>query len=183
MGPGRLLGSRAIHLKIKTSHGLKVPRDLIYTVMTDFDSDGLKMRQPGNEKPKEKSTFISAGPKWVMSLDGHDRLMSFQNSAFSIAIYGAIDTASIKLLWIKVWVTHRIPELVAQWYFEFIYVTRVMPNFIRIDKGSETSTLTKMLYFLRRQQSDVETDEEAVKTVIYDPSTSNQIVLLNVIDM
>ena len=43
MGPGRLLGSRAIHLKIKTSHGLKVPRDLIYTVMTDFDSDGLKI--------------------------------------------------------------------------------------------------------------------------------------------
>ena len=69
MEPGRLLGSRAIHLKIKTIHGLHVPRDLLYTVMTNFDSDGLKMRQPGNKKPKERSTFISAGPKWVMSLD------------------------------------------------------------------------------------------------------------------
>ena len=45
--------------------------------MTDLHSDGLKMRQPGNKKPKEKSTFISAGPKWVMSLDGHDKLMGF----------------------------------------------------------------------------------------------------------
>ena len=57
-----------------------------------------------------------------------------------------------------------------------------MPNSIRIDKGSETSTLTKMLCFLRRQQSDVETDQETVKTVIYDPD-SYQIVFLNVIDM
>ena len=32
-----------------------------------------------------------------------------------------------------------------------------------------------MICFLRRQQSDVETDEDAVKTVIYNPSTSNQV--------
>ena len=38
-------------------------------------------------------------------------------------------------------------------------------------------------WFLRRQHSDVEADEEAFKTVIYGPSTSNQVVLLNVIDM
>ena len=37
--------------------------------------------------------------------------------------------------------------------------------------------------FLRRQHSDVETDEEAVKTVKCGPSTPNQVVLLNVVDM
>ena len=183
MGPGRLLGYHAMHLKIKNVHGLNVPRDLVYAAMTDLDSDGLKMRQPGNKKPKEKGTFVSAGPNWVMSLDGHDKLMGFQNNTFLIAIYGAIDTASRKLLWIKVWVTNRIPELVAQWHFEFLYETRVMPNYIRIDKGSETGTFATMYCFLRRQHSNVETDEEAVKTVIYGPSTLNQIVLLNVVDM
>ena len=60
MGPGRLLGYRAMHLKIKNIHGLNVPRDLVYAAMTDLDSDSLKMRQPGNKKPKEKGTFISA---------------------------------------------------------------------------------------------------------------------------
>ena len=80
-------------------------RDLVYTVMTDLDSDGLKTRQPENKKSKEKNTSISAGPNWVMSLDGHDKLMGFQNNTFPIALYGAIDTVSIKLLWIKVWVT------------------------------------------------------------------------------
>ena len=142
--------------------------------MTDLDSDDLKMRQPGNKKPKEKGTFISAGPNWVMSLDGHDKLMGFQNNTFPIAIYGAIDTASRNLLWIKVWVTNRIPELVARWYFEFLYETRVMPNYIGIDKDSETGTLATMHCFLRRQHLDVVTYEEPVKTVIYGPSTSNQ---------
>ena len=87
MGPGRLLGYRAMHLKIKNIHGLNVPRDLVYAAMTDLDSDGLKMRQPGNKKPKEKGTFISAGPNWVMSLDGHDKLMGFQNNTIPIYRY------------------------------------------------------------------------------------------------
>ena len=77
MGPYRLLGYRAMHSKIKNIHRLNVPRDLVYAAITDLDSDGLKMRQPGNKKPKEKSTFISAGPNRVMCLDGHNRLMGF----------------------------------------------------------------------------------------------------------
>ena len=62
MGPGWLLGYRAMHLKIKNINGLNVPRDLVYAAMTDLDSDGLKMRKPRNKNPKEKSTFGSAGP-------------------------------------------------------------------------------------------------------------------------
>ena len=81
------------------------------------------------------------------------------------------------------WVTNKLPELVARWYFEFIYETRVIPNYIRINKGSETGTIAKMHYVLRRQHSDVETDEEAVKALIYGPSTSNQIFLLHAVEM
>ena len=92
-GPGRLLGYRAMHLKIKNFHGLNTPRDLVYAAMTDLDLDGFKMRQPGNKKPKEKGTF----PNCVISLDGHDKLVGFQNNTFPIAIYGAVDNASRKL--------------------------------------------------------------------------------------
>ena len=184
MGPGRLLGYRAMHLKIKNIHGLNVPQDLVYAAMTDLDSDCLKMRQPGNKKSKEKGTFISAAHNWVMSLDGHDNLICFQNNTFPIAIiYGAVDTASRKLLWIKVWVTNKIPELVARWYFKFTYDTRVMPNYIRIDKGPQTGAIATMHCFLCRQHSDVVTDEEPVKTVIYGSSASNQVVLFNVVDV
>ena len=47
---------------------------------------------------KKKGTFISAGPSWLMSLDGHDKLMDFHNNTFPIVIHSAIDTGSLKLL-------------------------------------------------------------------------------------
>ena len=68
-----------------------------------------------------------------MALDRQEKLMVFQNNTFPIDIYGSFNTVSRKLLSIKVWVTNRIPELVSQWYFEFIYETRVMPNYIHMD--------------------------------------------------
>ena len=58
-----------------------------------------------------------------------------------------------------------------------------MPNYIRIDKCSETGTFAAMHYFRQRQHSDVETDEETVQTAIYGPSTSNKVFLLNLVDM
>ena len=48
-----------------------------------------------------------------------------------------------------------------------------MPNYMRIAKGTETGTIATMHRFLRRQHSGVETDEEAVKIVIYESSASN----------
>ena len=58
-----------------------------------------------------------------------------------------------------------------------------MPSFIHIDKGAETSTPATMYCFVCRQYRDVETDEEAVKTVIYGQLTSNEVVFLNVAGM
>ena len=64
----------------------------------------------------------------------------------------------LKMIRIKVWVTNRIPELVARWCFDLIYETRVIPNYIGIDNGSKTGTIATTHCFLRRQHSDIETD-------------------------
>ena len=104
IGRGLLLAFSAMYLKIKNIHGLNVLPDLVYAAMTDLSSDGFKMKETGNKKPKEKGTFVSAGPNWVISLDEHKKLMGLQNNTFPIAIYCAIDIASRKVLWIKVWV-------------------------------------------------------------------------------
>ena len=42
-----------------------------------------------------------------------------------------------------------------------------MLNYMDIGKGAETGTPPMMHWFLRSQHPDVETEEEAVKTVIY----------------
>ena len=36
MGPAWVLGCRAVHLKIKTNHGLNMPQDLVYTATKKY---------------------------------------------------------------------------------------------------------------------------------------------------
>eukprot|EP00794_Sanderia_malayensis_P021334 gene21334-23409_t len=50
--------------------------------------------------------------------------------------------------------------------------TKVLPNFIRIDKGTETTTMSTIHAFLRGQQGDL---HDPADSVIFGPSPSNQI--------
>ena len=45
-GPGKLLGYRAMHLKIRQKNGLNITRDQVYDIMTGVDLEGLRQRQP-----------------------------------------------------------------------------------------------------------------------------------------
>eukprot|EP00794_Sanderia_malayensis_P021102 gene21102-23163_t len=103
-GPGRDLGYRAMHQKVRQVHKLNVLRDLVYAIMTELDSQGLRGRAVGARKQK-KGCFVSKGPDWVQSLDGHCKLMGYQRCTFPLAVYGCLDTASRKLFWIRVWTT------------------------------------------------------------------------------
>ena len=77
---------------------------------------GLEARGPvGKKKTNPKGSFTTKGPNWVHSLDGHDKLMGYQNSTFPLAVYGCIDTASRKLLWLRIWVTNSDPKVIGRW--------------------------------------------------------------------
>ena len=43
-GPGRLLGYRALHKKLREVHGLMVLRNMVYTMMEEVDPSGLEER-------------------------------------------------------------------------------------------------------------------------------------------
>lgn len=60
-GPGKLLGYRAMHKKIREIQGLQVPRDLVYAVMTKVDPDGLEERGGVREtkRPCRDKAFVS----------------------------------------------------------------------------------------------------------------------------
>ena len=44
-GPGKLLGSCAMHKKIRQEYGINVTRDQVYDVMTDLDPEGAAALQ------------------------------------------------------------------------------------------------------------------------------------------
>ena len=112
--------------------------------------------------------------RWVFSFDDHNKFMGFQNSTFPIAIYGCLDTASRKLVSIKVLDSNSSPYLIARLYFYYLYELELLSHNVRLEKGTETGVLTTMHAYLRRQQYNIDTDEKACDTVTYGPSTSNQ---------
>ena len=59
-GPGRLLGYRALHKKIREVHNLNVPRNLVYAMMEEVDPEGLEERScVGKRKRPPKGAFTS----------------------------------------------------------------------------------------------------------------------------
>ena len=97
-GPGKLLGYRAMHKKIRQEYDINATREQVYLTMQELDPDGLQARGGiGAKKQRKKGNFTSKGSNWVHSLNGHDKLMGYQNSTYPLAIYGCLDTASRKL--------------------------------------------------------------------------------------
>ena len=171
-GPGRLFGYRVMQKKLRQVHDLRVPRDLVHTVMYNVDPVALEERAPCFKKKKKKHHFTTQGTNCIHSLGGHDKLMGFQNNIFPIAVYGCIDTFSRKLLWVKVWMTNNDPNVIGWFYLEHLFNTRMMAGIIWVDKGTETGVMATIRAYLRQQHED---DMDPVETVIYGPSTSNQV--------
>ena len=73
--------------------------------------------------------------------------MGHQNNTFPLAVYGCMDTASRKLLFIRDWTSNNNPVYPACWYFEYLYESKTLPDHIRIDEGLETTIMATMQAF------------------------------------
>ena len=95
--------------------------------------------------------------------------MGYRNSTFPLAIYGSIDTASGKLMWLRIWVTNCDPNIIGRWYLEYLYQTRRLPSILRVDRGTDGSNGYHA--YLRRNHGDM----DAMNTLVLGPSTANQV--------
>ena len=98
--------------------------------------------------------------------------MGFQNWTFLVAIYGALDTFSRKILYIFAWGSNSGPNIVGQRYIKHLYETERMPVYLRIDRGIETGKVATVHGFLMNKTRP-ETDGTGF--VLYGPSTTNKI--------
>ena len=78
-GPGKRLGYRAMTAKIRQEHDLKVTRDIVYATMSNLDPDGLERRILGLKRKKREGHFVTKGVNSFLSIDGHDKLISYMN--------------------------------------------------------------------------------------------------------
>ena len=89
--------------------------------MLQLDPEGLECRTTDFKTKKKKGNFTLPGPNFVHSLDGHNKLIGFQNSTFPIAVYGCRDSCSLKVLCMKVWMSNSDPKLIGHFYLEYLY--------------------------------------------------------------
>jgi len=113
-GGGQKLGYRNINLKLRTEHNICVPRILVGEIMWELDPDGVKSGRVWKKKNLPKRTFVCDSPNWLFSLDGHDKMMGYQNSTFPPAIYGCLDTFSRKIMFLNVWDGNSEPMLIGK---------------------------------------------------------------------
>ena len=82
--PGKLLWYRAMQNKIRQKHELNVLRELVYgyAVMCDLDPKAWRVELLERRKLSQKVILLSK----AHSLDGHDKMMGYQNSTCPLAI-------------------------------------------------------------------------------------------------
>ena len=71
--------------------------------------------------------------------------MGFQIWTFPLAIYGCVDTASQKLMWLKIWSTNSDPILIGKWYLEALLESHTLPH-LCLDKEYDTSVSESMIH-------------------------------------
>ena len=113
----------------------------------------------------------------IRTLDRRLRYFDIYYSDKNVTVYKVREdvSASRKLLWLKVWVSNSKPELIGRWYLEYLYKSRVIASYLRLDKGTETGIMATIHAFLRKNHGDT----EPCDTVLYGPSTSNQVQYSN----
>ena len=73
----------------------------------------------------------------------------------------------------KTWVSNSDPKLIGRFYLEYLYEHGSIASILRVDKGTKTGVMATMHAYLRQQHGDMDAGE----TVIFGPSTSNQVLL------
>ena len=89
---------------------------------------------------------------------------------YSIEIYGAIDAYSRYVPWMYVGVSAATAVSVAKMYLEALEVVPIQPQYLRADRGTETSLIMNAHWQLHQQRTPtIETEH----TFMYGSSTAN----------
>jgi hypothetical protein len=68
-----------------------------------LDPQGTEARRFGLRKRRPRGQYITSGPNWLWSIDGHDKFRPF-----GIYIYGAVDAFSWRIIWLTVSNNNRL---------------------------------------------------------------------------
>lgn len=155
-------GYRQMHQKLRAD-GVNVSRESVRFALQALDPEGVDQRT--NHRFNRRK-YVSKGPNYLWHIDGYDKL-----KPFGLAIHGAIDGYSRRILWLEVGPTNNNPKIIASYFLHTIKELQLIPRCIRADRGSENILIGGMQRFFRRHHTD---GVAGIASFRYGPSTRNQ---------
>ena len=162
-GSKKLFGYRLMWHKLRSCHGINVPRKTVMTALQVFDPDGVSAR---SARRLNRRCYVSQGPNACWHIDGYDKL-----KPFGFPIHGAIDGYSRKVLWLRFVPSNNDPLVIARLYLNCVQEEGVIPKRVRSDCGTENVTVSAIQCYLRRNHTD---EYAGMAAHIYGSSHSNQ---------
>lgn len=156
-------GYRTIWRLLKTSTGVHATQEAVRRVLKIIDPEGVRLRAHHRLR---RRTYTNQGPNYTLHLDGYDKL-----KPFGIAIHGAIDGYSRKLLWLEACYSNNDPRIVAGYYINFLKRMRRVPRRVRGDAGTENVVVRDIQIALRYEHTD---NMAAFNSFLTGTSPSNQ---------
>ena len=162
-GSGRLLGYRLVWYRLNYQYGLRVTRNATRMILSILDIEGVRMR---SQRRLFRRQYFSSGPDHIWHIDGYDKLKQY-----GLAVHGAIDGFSRKVLWLCVGPSNNNPEYIAGFFLQQVKRVRGMPTILRCDRGTENSIVNLLQIALRMDHGN---DLSGFHSFMYGRSTSNQ---------
>lgn len=162
-GSGRNIGYRLMWHRLNNIYGLRVTQETTRRMIRIIDPDGVSRRTAHR---LQRRLYMCPGPNHTIHIDGYDKL-----KPYGIAIHGAVDGFSRKILWLQACYSNNNPRLVVKYYLDFIRRLQGVPKVVRADRGTENTLIHRLQVALRWHHGDGRAKENSFQ---YGRSTANQ---------
>ena len=83
-----------------------------------------------------------------------------------------MDTFSRKIVFLLVCFSNSDPNVIGKRYLKYLFKIKMLPNALRVDRGTETGKMTTIQAYLADK---LEIFEDPMNSVVFGPSTSNKV--------
>lgn len=142
------------YLRLQGHHARE---DDVRDALAYFDAEGTEARRRGPDKAHSGGEFITPGPDWLWSIDGHDK---FRN--YGIEIYAGVDVYSRRILWMYIGNSNRRTISILRQMVNIIEARNRCPSYWRSDRGKEVLLLADahFTFFRKHRQAQGASSEE-----------------------
>jgi hypothetical protein len=169
-GPARGWGRGYLQTYLRIEYNWRATHDDVQAALTQINAErGIAGDRIPGMKPVRRLEALYHGPNFIWCIDGHDKL-----KPFGIEIYGAIDGYSRKLIWIYCGVSNHTQVSVAKQFLIAIQKHKVVPRFIRADRGTEVPLLLDLQYNFYRAQNTYREGLRISDCTVLGKSVANQ---------